>query len=149
KSDEKSAPFSATAAGGGSDPRVWVQSEYLWWRLKNRSPDFPLVTTGDPVKDPTAGALGSVSTRVLERGADLDHGVFSGLRFTVGGGVDQKQIWGLEASGFLTEQRRKGFGASSDANGNPPLYVPVFLPDFGGEGKFIIADPTVPFQGSI
>jgi hypothetical protein len=151
KTDEKTDPISAidSEASGSSAPQIWLQGEYLWWRLKNRSPDFPLVTTGDPAKDPTAGALGSSSTRVLERGADLDHGVFSGLRFTVGGWVDQEKTWGLEASGFLTEQRRNGFAAGSDATGNQSLYVPVFLPDFGGEGKFIIADPTVPFQGSI
>jgi hypothetical protein len=75
--------------------------------------------------------------------------MYSGMRLTLGGWVDPDNILGVEASGFATQYRRDGFAFGSDASGNPPLYVPIFLADFGSEGKFFISDPTVPFVGSV
>jgi hypothetical protein len=146
---ENAEPISNPAICETRGPRVWGGGEYLIWWLKNSASCIPLVTTGDPVNDATAGSLGSASTRVLFNGSDLRPGPLSGMRFTVGAWLDADATWGLEASGFVFLQGRKGFAAGSDANGNPPLYVPVFLSDFGSEGKFLISDPTVPFLGKI
>jgi hypothetical protein len=145
----QSSPFNLLDGPVGATRRVWFQAEYMMWWLKNAPPPFPFVTTGDPANDPTAGALGSPSTRILASGSDLSHGMFSGARLTLGTWLASDGILGVEASGFGTQYRRDGVSFSSDSNGNPPLYIPIFLADFGSEGKFFISDPTVPFTGGV
>jgi hypothetical protein len=49
------------------------------------------------------------------------------MRLTVGGWITPCQTFGIEGSGFLLEQRSVRFGAASDANGNPPLYIPAIF----------------------
>ena len=81
---EKAEPISNPAIWETRGPRLWGGGEYLMWWLKNSTSSFPLVTTGDPVNDATAGSLGSASTKVLFNGSDLRPGPLSGMRFTVG-----------------------------------------------------------------
>jgi hypothetical protein len=134
-------------------PQIWARGEYLLWWTKNAPLPLPLVTTGDPnVGFPalnTAGAIGQPGTRVLLGNAGQDFGAFSGMRFTLGGWLGRDQMLGVEASGFLLENRLDHFAAASDANGNPPLYFPRFNAFTGAEGGVPIADPLRGFAGSV
>jgi hypothetical protein len=133
--------------------RVWGSMEYLlWWMSNGDTP--PLVTTGDPL-DPFPGALGQPGTRLLFGGnGALDNGAYSGGRLTLGAWLNDSI--GVEASGFLFEQRGTSFAAGSDAAGNPPIYVPILFVNRAvpGEGSYTIADPNlfglgIPVAGNI
>jgi len=128
--------------------RLWGGAEYLLWWVKDGPLPTPLVSTGNPL-DPFPGALGQPGTRVLFGGQGLDYGALSGVRLTLGGWLNCDGTCGLEGGGFLLERGAKGFGAGSDAAGNPPIFLPVFRSDLGREGTFIISDPLRVFAGSV
>jgi hypothetical protein len=131
-----------------SQPRWWFSTEYLLWWVSKGPLSTPLVTTGSPTDAPP-GALGQPGTQVLFGGSGLDYGTFSGLRATLGGYFGAQGTLGFEVSGFLLERRSVGFSASSDAAGNPGLYVPLFNTLTGAEGSFTVADVLFPSSGSI
>src|SRR5207253_2503308 len=86
-------------------------------------------------------------------GGDQDYGGFNGLRINVGGWIARSNL-GWEASGFLLERRSIKPTIGSDANGNPPVFVPLFRPDVGREGSIAVAQPLDPntgvgFNGSV
>jgi hypothetical protein len=128
--------------------RFWGGAEYLLWWVKDGPTPGPLVTTGNPT-DVVPGALGQPGTQPLFGGNGLAYGAFSGIRATLGGWFDDEHIFGVEASGFVLEQRRTGFAASSDNLGNPPLYVPFFNVATGQPGSFTIADPLFGAAGKV
>jgi len=137
-----------------ADPsRFWVRGEYLLWWVKNTPLPVPLVTTGDPnVGFPalnTAGGIGQNGTQVLVGDSSRNFGAISGMRFTLGGWIDAERSVGIEGSGFLLERRSDTFAASSDANGNPPLYFPRFNTAAGFEDALPIADPLRGFSGNV
>lgn len=140
--------MSGSAAVKSPRPDFWIEGGYVMWWFKSATPDFPLITTGDPANDATAGSLGSSSTRIVHDGSSLYPGLVSGMRINAGVWIDNENTLGLEVGAFFTQQRRRTVSAGSDATGAPPLYVPIFLSDFASEGKFIISDPTVPFVGN-
>ena len=127
-------------ANAAASPRVWSRAEYLLWWIKDGPLPVPLLTTGNPT-DAVPGAIGQEGTRTLFGGHGLDDGAFSGVRATLGGWLDDGRTIGLEASVFALEQRRTGFAAASDGQGNPPLYVPLFNVGTGQPGSFTLADP--------
>jgi Putative beta barrel porin-7 (BBP7) len=127
--------------------RVWASGEYLLWWTKN-APSAILVTTGSAA-DAFPGALGQAGTRTLFGGSGFDAGATSGFRVTIGGWNDRECGIGLEASGFMLQQRSAGFHAASDPTGNPSLYLPVFRADLGREGTYRIADPTFGLNGRV
>jgi hypothetical protein len=129
-------------------PRLWGSVDYLLWWTSKGPLAFPLVTTGDP-SDPLPGVVGQPGTRPLFGGQGLNFNGFSGMRVTLGGWLDDEQLFGLEASAFFLEHRGLSFTAAGDANGNPPIYVPVFRPDLGREGAFIVSDPKRNLAGSV
>jgi hypothetical protein len=133
--------------------RYWARSEYLLWWVKNAPLPIPIVTTGDPnVGFPalsTAGGIGQPGTQVLLGDSSQNFGTFSGMRITLGGWIDQEQIFGIEANGFLLERRPSEFVANSDASGYPPLYLPRFNPTAGIEDAVPIADPLRGFAGGV
>jgi hypothetical protein len=120
--------------------------EYLLWWIKD-GPVPPLVTTGSPSPNRTpadlTGALGQPTTVILFGQSNLDYGTFSGMRLTLGGWLTCDQTFGLEASAFLLEQRSVHFAAASDANGNPPLYIPAIFNNgtTAIEDRLAIAEP--------
>src|SRR5262249_39463177 len=55
----------------------------------------------------------------------------------------------IEASGFTVFRENHIFERSSDANGNPPLYLSGFNTQLGREDSAIIADPIQKFGGGV
>jgi hypothetical protein len=82
-------------------------------------------------------------------GNGFNFGAFSGMRLTLGGWLDRERMWGVEGSAFFLQQRSVRFSTASDANGNPPIYVPRFATDLGQEGSFTISDPVAGFTGNL
>jgi hypothetical protein len=109
--------------------RFWVNSEYLLWWIKDQPVPLPLFVVNDLGMAPNAGAPGS---RVLFGGHAQDMGAFSGLRLTLGGWLNDEGAVGVEARGFLLEQRSKFFSFASDANGNPAAGFPTLDAATGG-----------------
>jgi Putative beta barrel porin-7 (BBP7) len=133
----------ALAGSGG-----WADFDYLSWRVRRAPLPTPLVTTGNPT-DPLPGALGQPGTRSLFGGSGLDFGTFSGGRLDLGRWLDREQTVGVEAGGFVLEQRAVRFAAGSDRSGNPPIYFPVVnqdptSPNFGRQSIYTVADPLFP-----
>jgi Putative beta barrel porin-7 (BBP7) len=135
-------------AGGCDSPdcgcgsRCWASLDYLLWWIKDGPVPGPLVTTGNPnVDGDLAGALGQSTTKVLFGGSNLDYGRFAGLRLTIGGWITPCQSCGIEVSAFALEERSVRFAARSDANGNPPLYVPAFNPVKNIENRLVVSEP--------
>jgi hypothetical protein len=147
----------ATAAGVAAR-RYWARAEYLFWWVKNTPLPVPVVTTGDPSVgfDPnnvntvnTAGAIGQSGTRILLGDQGVRFPPFSGLRLTLGGWVDDDELFGVEGSGFALERLTNNFSAASDKAGNPPLYFPIFSGIAGAERGIPIADPLRSFSGDV
>src|SRR5207245_2140463 len=124
---------------------VWGSAEYLLWWVKNQPLSAPLVTTGPPGTPipPGPGALGAPGTAVLFGGSDIDYHTFSGGRFTLGFGLGQScdDLWGLEASGFLTERRVSQFAATSGPTGAPILARPFVNALTNTETVAIVSEP--------
>ena len=122
--------------------RIWGGAEYLLWWITNGSTP-PLVTLGNPA-DPFPGSLGQPGTQLLFGGnGALNYGTFSGVRVNFGGWLDADGVWGLEGNGFLLERRPTQSTAGSDANGNPPIFLPIFRPDLNREGAFTVSSPVI------
>ncbi len=126
-----------------STGQVWASADYLLWWITKGPLNDPLVTRGNPA-DTHPGAIGQPGTSVLFGGQGLDFNSFSGGRVTLGGWLDADQRFGAEGSGFLLEDRALGFAAAGDANGNPPIYVPLFRADLGREGSYTVSSPAFP-----
>jgi Putative beta barrel porin-7 (BBP7) len=150
--DGYASPFCDTPECSGN--KCWASLEYLLWWIKD-GPTPPLVTTSkNPAADqPFSGALGEPNTVILFGQSNLDYGTFSGGRLTVGGWLAPGI--GIEANAFLLEQRSVRFSASSDATGNPPLYIPAFYSNINHEDRLIVSEPfnanqtTGGFTGSV
>ena len=131
---------------------TWFRAEYLRWWIHDGPNHEPLVTTGsDPDRLP--GALGQPRTVVLSGGRDIEYDSFNGLRLTVGRTMGEGSM-GVEASGFVLEQRSQGFSAFSDNTGAPILARPLittpgaFGSPGGTEGVFFVTLPGV-FSGGV
>jgi hypothetical protein len=121
----------------------WGGVEALgWWERKQPLP-ANLVTTGLPT-DARPGALGQRNTLVVPGAADMDFGIFAGLRLFGGAWVDPHGILGLDASGFVLEQRSDKFGVSSTPDGNPLLGLRHLDPGRPREDAFVISAPLAP-----
>jgi hypothetical protein len=146
-------PAEGYSHAGGNDrdnASFWVNAEYLLWWVKG-GPTPPLATTGDPngILTPGAIAVGNSATRILFGGTALDFSDLSGVRLSAGAWLDSDRSFGVEASGFKLFQKTVSFSAAANAGGNPPIYVPAYLPNRGIEGSFTIADPVAGFTGSL
>jgi hypothetical protein len=128
----------------GVDRFTWRSEYLLWWTRHGSSP--ALVTTGTPG---SGGVLGQPGTRTLFGGGDaLDYDPFNGFRLTAGYRLDRAGTWGVEASGFLLEQRSVLFSGRSNAAGSPVLGRPVVNARTGEETALTPALPTA-FAGGI
>jgi hypothetical protein len=127
----------------GPPEHWWVDAEYLLWWLKSGPLPQPLLQTGTIDVDGNV-----VPGDVLGGNSTLDYGRASGVRIGGGGWLGERHIWGLEASGFVLEQKTVRSSFASDANGNPLLIRPIndALNDFGPEAVFVAAPDT--FSGS-
>lgn len=104
--------------------RFWIGSEYLLWWVKGQPVPVPLATANAGA----APVLGAPGTVLLYGNSSQDMGTFSGLRITAGGWVNDARTVGLEASGFLLEQRTNTTFIGTDATGAPPLGLPFVTP---------------------
>jgi hypothetical protein len=136
--------------GDGSKPVVqfhrqtneswWAKGEYLAAFIRPmRLASGPLVTTGSPA-DPSPGALGFPSTRILY-GDDIDYGALSGARFEIGKFLDNDNCYSLDLSGFFVGPNRQSATFAGDANGNPVLARPLFDVVRGSERVFLNSKP--------
>jgi hypothetical protein len=121
-------------------PRVWTDADFLFWWVSPASSPFPLVTTGDPA-GANPGALTSPATVPLFGGNGIDFSVFTGLRVTIGGWVDEERTFGFSVEGFGLFENNRSFAFAGDATGRPPIYQPIINGATGNPGAFIIADP--------
>ena len=126
-----------------SAPKSWVDAEYLLWHIRSGPLPLPVLATGDPNALPAPGAIGQPSTAVLLGNGSIGYGNASGLRVNLGSWIDCEGLFGVEATAFYLAQRRTSYSTASGADGNPPLYIPIFLPDQGREGSYAITDPSV------
>jgi hypothetical protein len=115
-------------------PRFWASAEYLFWTVKSANLP-PLVThntlsaaeetallNGAPGQF-TPGGLGQPGTQILFGGNNLDLGLFSGGRFTLGVSGPGQQL-GFETTYFFLGQQSQNFVAAS--SGTPSLFRPFF-----------------------
>jgi hypothetical protein len=126
-------------------PLIWGGAELLLWRIQGEFDMPPLVTTGNP-RDAFPGALGQPGTRVLFGGEQHFGAANTGLRATVGGWILGDLSW--EANGFLFEPRWFSFFTSSNAAGNPPLYLTQVRAETGRPDSFFVAEPFNPVTGT-
>jgi len=123
--------------------RLWGGVETLFcWESKQLLPPG-LVTTGVP-SDARPGALGQPNTQVVFGPSDLSYGMFAGVRAVAGLWLDDGQVIGLEASGFLLEDRGQGFPARSTAGGSPLLALSRFDAPVGSADAAVITTPPGP-----
>lgn len=114
-------PLTWNAGEDCPSPATWVQGDYLLWWVSPAPVPAPLITTGPPASQ---GALLSPGTQVLFGDSREGLATFSGLRLGAGRWLDDCQRFGVEASGFLLEQRSTGLALHSDAAGSPLLATP-------------------------
>ena len=113
--------------------RLWGRAEYLlWWTQGSYTP--PLVTTGSVA---SAGVLGHPETRVLLGGTELNTGVRSGGRVTLGYWFDIDQHVGVEANYLGIGKVTARYRANSD--GDPLLARPFFNIVTGVEDSHVFA----------
>jgi Putative beta barrel porin-7 (BBP7) len=126
--------------------RLWGGIDYLLWWVRNRP---PLVVTGSPA-DPFPGALDQPGTQILFGDQGLRYGAVSGLRLGLGAWLDRDNILGVEAGGFLLQQRTARFSAQGNANGQPFLATPFINALTGNNNVYFIsqnfADPAISAQ---
>jgi hypothetical protein len=104
-----------------------VDADYLRWWVKKGPLPQPLIT----------GAGGSP---VLVGGNGIDYGSFSGGQLAVGAWLDPDGRCGVEARGFLLQERSTG-GLFSPASTNPTLGFPFLNTGTGRPGFFNFATP--------
>jgi hypothetical protein len=102
--------------------RFWARPEYLLWWVKPGLVPPPLATTGVLG---SSGIIGRLGTNILIGGSDVDYDDRSGARLTAGLWLDKGGHIGIEASGFVLEDRTINMAVASDATGVPLLGRPV------------------------
>jgi hypothetical protein len=138
-------PFTAPA----TPSRFYFKSDYLLWRMRNGPPRYPLVTTDTNPTAPNSGAINSPTATPLFGNDGLHYGTFNGIRGTIGVWLDADQRFGIEGTGFVNETRSIRFFTSSDAAGNPALYLPAYNVLLSQERGLIVSDPTIPLAGNV
>lgn len=122
-------------------PRFWGSAEYLLWWSKESPVPVPLATVG-PVVPNLTPVLGTPGVSVVLGGGNLDLGTRSGGRFTVGGWVNERRTFGLEAGYlFLGDSTASPSVASSGLAGSPFLAVPFIDRVTGNESSTRLANP--------
>lgn len=141
----------------GADKPVWIEGEYLLWKIKKNPLPVPLVTQGS-LSDPITGALGQPGTKIKLGKQHIEMGWMNGFRMTAGSWLTSSQQIGLEISYLLlpTKTRKKSLHTSGEI-GSPSYAVPIYdvtglwgLNGVPGESIYLLPGPldTTPgFQG--
>jgi len=150
-----SAPASAApevTISPSSAPRLYGGIEYLYWWMKGAPLAVPLLSTA-PFTEPDRGGFLKNSDATILYGAPHAPAVggndtqtfsgFSGARLTIGYWLDDAHRYAVEGEGFLLQNGSAGYEASSDANGNPGMRVPLYnsVPYRSG-GVGMVVGPT-------
>jgi len=114
--------------------RIWLDADYLYWKIKNSPEPVPLVIEQPVVDGPFTTVLGD---------KNIDLGWRSGAKFALGYWFDDNQCLGAEVNYLLLSKESKKFTVSSDANGSPRLRVPFFDVQTGIESSSPVATPGV------
>jgi hypothetical protein len=123
-----------TVPGHYSAHGCWFSAEYLVWWVDDGPLPRHLISNG-PLGD--CGCSGSILGN-----SELDFSAFSGLRLTAGHWFDCQDIFGIEVSGFLLEQRSASFGVLSNGTmGAPQIGLPFFNTQTGVQDFAAFATP--------
>jgi hypothetical protein len=98
-------------------PRIWFKAEYIFAYI--RDDRTPILATTGLTTDATPGALGLPFTRILY-GGDIQFDDRSGLRFTLGGAINESLA--VEANWFFLDGRKPRYDAGSP--GSPVIARP-------------------------
>jgi hypothetical protein len=120
----------------------WFGGETLLWWEKSAALPANLVTGGLPT-DAVPGALGQANTLGLSGPGRVDYGAFAGLRLFAGVWLDPQQNIGVDASGFVLENRGQGLAFNSTAGGNPLLALRSVDAVNGTPNAFVLASPGI------
>ena len=102
-------------------PQWYGGVEYILQAFENQRVP-PLVAIAPPRS--AFGVPGGVPGEfVLLGGEKIEFGGIDGIRATVGHWLDPQQNWGVEASGFLTEQTARLFEAFHDGSATNPVLL--------------------------
>jgi hypothetical protein len=139
----------------GDDPasRLYGGFEYLHWWVKGAPLSVPLLTTGPDVQpfeggfirgpevtilygSPYAPATGGNNTQAFPG--------LSGGRLTLGYWLDDGQHYAIEGEGFGLQNGTGTYQAQSQANGTPPMRIPVYnsVPYLAGGPGGIVVPPV-------
>jgi hypothetical protein len=120
--------------------RLWFSADYLaWWGKLANLP--PLVTTS-PATTPRsqAGVLGQPGTTILFGASNVDPGVHSGARFSVGYWLSSCRDEGLEVTYMSLGKQSASFDQTSQ--GDPILARPFFNVQTALQDSVIVAIPS-------
>lgn len=140
--------LSMLAPLNGADKSVWIEGEYLLWKMKKNPLPVPLVTQGS-LSDPITGALGQPGTKIKLGKQHIEMGWMNGFRVTAGSWLISSQKIGLEASYLLlpTKTRKKSLHTSGEI-GSPSYAVPIYdvtglwgLNGVPGESIYLLPGP--------
>ena len=102
---------------------------------------IPLVSSGS-LADPLPAAIGQPGTQVLFGEQQVDFGNYSGLRAAMGTWLDGCRNVGLEASGFLMEDRTSIFSADNIIDPDLVVTLPIQLPTGEETSVFALVNRT-------
>lgn len=130
-------------------PLYWVGADYLMWWSKRSPLPVPLVTSSTAPGYLLAGTLGQNDTTILLGGKGIANPGQSGVGFVLGGWLNDRELLGLEARGFLLSRKSVSL-TLPDRGGTYPLYIPwLDARNPSQEGTFIISDPALGYSGSV
>jgi hypothetical protein len=126
------------APGHSESSRLHVEADYLFWFLKpNRIATPLLLTVIDPTEDLAAtlqaGGLADPNARVLFGGGNRERGPYSGASARLTWDLADDGSMAAELGGFWLPRQGNHYRIASNANGQPPLTLPFFVPE-GVEG---------------
>jgi len=121
--------------------RFWINTEYLYWKIKNSPNPVPLIVTA-PFANNRVPLIGLPGTVALLGREDIRTDWRSGGRFTLGFGLDGIQCFGAEVSYFfLPDSSKSKTVASSGLPGSIFLSVPFFDTNTNSESSSPVAEP--------
>jgi len=132
-------PSGPAAGTEGQVPRYWVTAEYLMWFPKSGQYVAPLVTTSSIAN---RGVIGNPTTQIVNGNDNVDFGLASGYRLSVGSWLDASGRIGWDLSGFSTQNSGETFVVGSTVNSNPVIARPFTNSVNNGQGSYVVASPN-------
>ena len=115
-------PRPSAAADGPTASRFWVDADYVVYWLKPVCLTVPTISAGSP-GDAQPGVIGQPNTQILQGDHKFEFKGANGLRPRVGAWLDDDQIFGVEAEGFVLEQVAATSNVTPNSAGPPTFLV--------------------------